>query len=585
MRAALSIVLSLAALGFSVAVVLAAWSAPYKGFVAFTGQRIVEVDAGGPADRAGLEPGDRLVAIDGEPIHSILGYAQRMLSRAPGERVRVTVETADGAQRTATLTLQSSGPPIGALAASVLAAVLLGLGLVARIGRPGDVAAVRFWRTAVVYAVACAAVLSWSHLVIHPGLALAGLAAAFFGGPVTSDFVTTFPARPRRSMRGWRIAVWVTAAVLLGASLACIAWTVQDHRAGRSGDEAARWAVRFVTAGLGLLVPMGIGGVIYQYRNLRRAGQPTVPGQRAQLEWLLFGIVLASIPALVAVPFAAADIDWFLLRGYRPFAGAMAVLWLAGAALAVLRVRLADVDLVIGRSVAYALASATAVVIYFAVAVVVGLGAERLLGRSHVVTPVVAALVAAALFGPIRTRVSGWIDRRVFRDRVHYVESLRALSDRVRELREPDDLAREVIDHAADALRASSGALYLDAVDDEGVPVLRREYARGDGYPEKAPVGDPPEPPEGGVRAPIEGAETRGALVLGPRRGGDLYSSQERDLLGALAAQLATAFDNARAFGTIAQMRRTLEQQNREIRGLRDRLEDENRYLRQRLEA
>jgi transcriptional regulator with GAF, ATPase, and Fis domain len=85
------------------------------------------------------------------------------------------------------------------------------------------------------------------------------------------------------------------------------------------------------------------------------------------------------------------------------------------------------------------------------------------------------------------------------------------------------------------------------------------------------------------VSAPDVDAPPVGYLRLGPRKGGDLYSRRDRALLSALADQLGIAMANGRAYERIAQMSRVLAEQNREIRDLRDRLEDENRYLKGRL--
>jgi two-component system response regulator HydG len=100
-------------------------------------------------------------------------------------------------------------------------------------------------------------------------------------------------------------------------------------------------------------------------------------------------------------------------------------------------------------------------------------------------------------------------------------------------------------------------------------------------------IGDAPAEPRAdddgiAMRVPLEPAAV---LVLGRRRSGELYSSQDRDLLGALAAQLGVALGNSRAYGQIKLMSRSLEDQNAEIAALRDRLEDENRFLRARVEA
>ena len=120
-----------------------------------------------------------------------------------------------------------------------------------------------------------------------------------------------------------------------------------------------------------------------------------------------------------------------------------------------------------------------------------------------------------------------------------------------------------------DAVRAERGALYMR----DGDRQLATRVRVGD-------VAEPSTPLDGLDRAGRRTAPTSRSSCSVRGASGDLYSSQDRDLLAALASQLAVAFANARAFGTIAELSRTLETQNVEIRELRDRLEDENRLLR-----
>lgn len=56
------------------------------------GVRVVEVPAGGPAARAGLLPGDRIVTIDGKPVADRDAKAvQALLSGEVGSKVTVEV--------------------------------------------------------------------------------------------------------------------------------------------------------------------------------------------------------------------------------------------------------------------------------------------------------------------------------------------------------------------------------------------------------------------------------------------------------------------------------------------------------------
>lgn len=67
---------------------------------------VVDVIAGGPADGGGLQVGDRIVSVDGEPVAdpTLLEMRARFRHDPPGTRVRLTVESG-GARRDVTLVL------------------------------------------------------------------------------------------------------------------------------------------------------------------------------------------------------------------------------------------------------------------------------------------------------------------------------------------------------------------------------------------------------------------------------------------------------------------------------------------------
>ncbi|HWP38270.1 MAG TPA: Do family serine endopeptidase [Gemmatimonadales bacterium] len=59
----------------------------------------------GPAERAGLQPGDVITEIDGHPIEQVPQLQQMVGFRRPGDRVRLTVVRKGGERRTITVTL------------------------------------------------------------------------------------------------------------------------------------------------------------------------------------------------------------------------------------------------------------------------------------------------------------------------------------------------------------------------------------------------------------------------------------------------------------------------------------------------
>ena len=540
---------------YAIAVVVASWQAPEKGFLAFTGRRVVHVDPGGVADAAGLRVGDTLETIDGAPVTGTLDYAFHLLDRAPGETVELGVSR-DGEPRELAITLARSATPWAAIVATLLCGALLVLGLVARIGHPDDPNARRFYRTSVAYTLAYAGGLSWARLLVHPVLAVVFFGALFASPPIAFELSVEFP---RAIMaRRWVRLVYAISSALVLAFIAAFVVAGSDERAGR-GDRALPWLVGCVAIQMIVVAICAVIALAFQLRTMRTMVGP----ERAQVRWVVFAQLMSILPLLGAIPFAVTDIDLFLLFWYRPFAIAIALLWLIGYSIAVLRVRLADTDALIRTSLGYVSATGGAVVVYLGVVLGAGWLTGRLVGDAGPWPQLVAGLAAAALFGPIRARVGSWIDQRFFRDRRHYVEALRRAGESLAVLREPAALAKQAVDQVVAAVRAERGALYL-RVGERWVIA----YAKGELPAE-------PTPPDGGIAVSVG---EHAMLVLGERLSGDLYSSQDRDLLGALASQLAVALVNANAFGTIAEL-------SRELASLRDRLEDENRFLHQRIEA
>lgn len=420
------------AIAYAVAVVAAAWRAPDKGFQAFLGRKIVHVE------RGELREGEVIERVDGVAVTSTLDYCMRVLTREPGDTVRIATRT-----REVTITMAHAPVPWSSLFAALLACVLLAAGVIARHARPEDLHARRFYWTAIIYAVVFVGALSWPRLIVHPVLAAGFLCALFAGPGVSLSLALSYGEGGRAAQR----VLGVVSALLGGTCAVGIGLGVRDM----TSDRGLTIVVACIAAQIGLLPVHTFVGLWAQLRAHRSAtGEP-----KAQLRWLLFGHVLGALPMLAALPFAFADLDHFLIVGYQPFAAAVALLWFVGYGLAVLRVRLADVDALIG----YAFATSAAVCAFVVVVLAAGWGTEQ-------VAPgpwgyLVAGVAAATAFGPLRARVTRWIDRRFFRDRQGYVEALRRASESLARLREPAQLAREAVDLVVAAVHAERGALYL----------------------------------------------------------------------------------------------------------------------------
>jgi serine protease Do len=93
------------------------------------GFRIRSVDPGSPAERAGIRPGDQIVAVDSTPIDSQESFDTALSTRGPGRAMKITLKSGSG-QRTVTLSGQD--PP-----ANYGVRVLRELGMTVRPARGG----------------------------------------------------------------------------------------------------------------------------------------------------------------------------------------------------------------------------------------------------------------------------------------------------------------------------------------------------------------------------------------------------------------------------------------------------------------
>ncbi len=85
--------------------------------------RVERVEASGPADRAGIKPGDVLLEADGRKIRSAYQAIDLILRKQPGDRVPVVIEQAGGAKK---LSMTLAGTPSVAHYGNVDAALQVG---------------------------------------------------------------------------------------------------------------------------------------------------------------------------------------------------------------------------------------------------------------------------------------------------------------------------------------------------------------------------------------------------------------------------------------------------------------------------
>jgi hypothetical protein len=171
--------------------------------------------------------------------------------------------------------------------------------------------------------------------------------------------------------------------------------------------------------------------------------------EREQLKWVAFAAGLALVANLC---FQVLQLPGLGLVGV--------VLVPVGAAVAILRYRLYDIDRIISRTVAYGMLTALLGLVYVAGVFVFG----RLLnpdGGSSSLAVAASTLAVAALFQPARRRVQDAVDRRFNRARYDAARTVGTFSARLRDEIDLDTLSAELLAVVNQTMQPTRVSLWL----------------------------------------------------------------------------------------------------------------------------
>ena len=239
--------------------------------------------------------------------------------------------------------------------------------------------------------------------------------------------------------------------------------------------------------------------------------------------------------------------------------------------------------LVLRRSLQYALANRTLTVLIFlpAIALVLSLVRERERTLAEIATGssalFMALIVASAVTFTYRERARQWLDQRFFREEYDARKILLSLASRVRFETDPSDLAAMVVNQLDEALHPQMVAILVTGVEDNRLmPVTVRHGSaeplpldgglvamlRWSDEPLEIVLNDPRSPARRLPAEEREWLECTGAVLLvpvlgqeraliavialGERRSEEAYTSEDRQLLASIAAQMGLGFDVAR---------------------------------------
>ncbi len=302
-------------------------------------------------------------------------------------------------------------------------------------------------------------------LITAPGALPAGAWVAWFGGWVRGMgwflivvfLLLLFPTGRLPSPR-WRPVLW--GAVGYIGFFTVVVWLSPVSADARLEKfvrnplgletEIVNLLVELLYFTIPLLVVAGGTAVIVRFRSSR--GE-----ERQQLKWFAYAV------AVMIVVF----VFWFSLElaGLVPLSALAFTVPLLGLPIAVgfaiLKYRLYDIDVVINRTLVYGSLTATLAATYFGGVVLLQGAFRALTGQESQLAVVASTLLIAALFGPLRRRVQGFIDRRFYRKKYDAAKTLAAFSARLRNETDIEQLTDDLLTVLRETMEPEHASLWL----------------------------------------------------------------------------------------------------------------------------
>lgn len=362
------------------------------------------VEADGPGARAGLEPGDILVAIGDTPIKSDVQVIQVLYELGVWAETEYRVSRGGTEFGTTVVVAPLSSQVrnrLTYLEVVGLLYLLVGLLVIARRWRAPH--ATHFYFVSIV---------AFVLYVFHPTgkfndfdwtIYWCDLVASALLPPLFLHFTIEFPHERSSRVKKLLPALYLPGALLVAAE---VAFVLGSPEIGRSQILVRDLIYRLNDFHFGLFFTLGAIMLAYSYATARE------PELRLQMKWVARGTALAVFPYLVlqSVP---------RLLGFAPGAWAdlalfPLVLIPVSFAWAMYRYRLMDVDVLFKRGIVYALTGVLVVGLYVTFIVVIGELFGTQLGSTG---RVLATIAAALLFAPTKDYIQIWLDKFFYKER------------------------------------------------------------------------------------------------------------------------------------------------------------------------
>jgi hypothetical protein len=208
---------------------------------------------------------------------------------------------------------------------------------------------------------------------------------------------------------------------------------------------------------MGFILVAGILGAILSLiiRFLRSRGDA-----RTQMKWLVYTAVM-SISIMLLLSLVLGEDSLFL----GIFSSAIPIYLTIAIGIAILRHRLFDIDIIIRRTLQYALLTGLLILVYFGLVITLQNIYASFSNQQSPIIIVISTLVIAALFNPLRMRVQDFIDSRFYRSKYDAQKALATFAATARDEVDMDNLTMETLRVVEESLQPESISIWLNSVD------------------------------------------------------------------------------------------------------------------------
>jgi PAS domain S-box-containing protein len=416
---------------------------------AHNGLEAQRVPAGSPGESAGIKPGDVLVSANDHPTPRVASLVREWFRIGIWRSIDYTLlRSGVRIEASVILSRQDRSQYNGV---RLVALVYLLIGLYVLFRRWTAPHSTHFYvfclASFVLYAFHSTGKLNAFDWVIYWGnlIALALQPALFL------HFALAFPENRQRAVRRrrWLMSLVYLPAVLVIAvqAFAFLYWSATELLRHRLEQVAVGYlAAYYVLAAF----------VFFTHYRVTR---DTL--RRQQLKWLTRGTLLAVIPftVLYVIPFLA---DWPMPTLLTKLSGLCLVFVPLTFSWAIVRYRLMDVDLIFKRGVAYTLATASLIGLYFGAVAIAAELIHKNLPSFGAWGLIATIIITAQLFDPLKRAIQARVDRVFDRRRYDYRQTLIEFGRGLSSETDLDAVLASVTDRLTRTLLVSRVALFLD---------------------------------------------------------------------------------------------------------------------------